>query len=353
MTARVRPAGLDIARLPREQRRQEINRLAKLGIAAEDQVWAALNGAAGLRRRLREESRGHRRYRAAIIERTLASLKTSPLSGKEDTRTARRCLAEAHAAWSEADSHRWQIAASVFPIACSVANHIPPCGTLDSDDLEQEAMIGCLRAARRFDPKQGVTFATMAQHWIRAAITALQHNHGQTIRRPGGMHEARNRMHHILREAEIAGVQPSEHDLAAALEVSLKRLRQLRLINNRPVFLDTTPMNRPEDRNEHELLADDRVPDPDDLLDVASIRNRVQQAVARVASRYPDARHVDVFRRYFRLDGGDVVTLAELAAEYSLSRERIRQWRQFVLYEVRDELLADEASHQDPYGRAA
>jgi RNA polymerase nonessential primary-like sigma factor len=57
-------------------------------------------------------------------------------------------------------------------------------GSLELEDLVQEARLGLLTAGRKFDPAQGVQFSTYAVPWIRQHITRAIENNAATIRIP-------------------------------------------------------------------------------------------------------------------------------------------------------------------------
>ncbi len=111
------------------------------------------------------------------------------------------------------------------------------------EDLEQIGYIGLIRSIERFDPSQGCAFSSFAVPYIRGEMLHFLRDRGTTVKIPRRWQdlqkEGQKRQAELIREY---GRQPSDIEMAAALEVSVQEWRQVKLANkNRmPLSLDAT-----------------------------------------------------------------------------------------------------------------
>jgi RNA polymerase sigma-32 factor len=221
-------------------------------------------------------------------------------------------------------------------LVVSVARHYLGYG-LAHADLIQEGNIGLMKAVKRFDPARGVRLVSFAVHWIKAEI-----------------HE------YIVRNWRLVKV--------ATTKAQRKLFFNLRRMRPDGQTLDSTQVDdiarelnvRPEDVSEMEVrlsgreLALDAQSDEDDTFaPIAYLSDEGRQEPSQVLERRaqdtmqgagleqaletldPRSRRI-VQARWLRDDGG--ATLHELAAEFGVSAERIRQIEAAALKKMRTAL---------------
>jgi RNA polymerase sigma-32 factor len=207
-------------------------------------------------------------------------------------------------------------------------------------DLVQEGNVGLMKAVKRFEPDMGVRLVSFAVHWIRAEIhdyvlrnwrlvkiatTKAQRKLFFNLRR---MKKNLTWLSHeeTLAVARDLGVAPSE---VTEME---KRLAA------RDISFDPTPDSE-DDENSYGPSVYLPAPDADPAEQAeesewdADVRERLGSAVTRL-----DARSQEILKR--RWIAEDKATLHELAAEYGVSAERIRQIEVAALQKLRVSMSA-------------
>jgi RNA polymerase primary sigma factor len=189
-------------------------------------------------------------------------------------------------------------------------------GSFDDEDLFQEACLGLLRAAEKFDPRRGNKFSTYATWWIRQAASRALADKAETIRLPVHIVDRLRKLRRARRELEVVlGRQPTAEELQKNLGWTTEQLSDL----TRAAAIRLIPLDDLTDSEELRVIASYT-----ESLEEQVVGRLMQADIERVLAGL-DARSRDVL--YFRLglDGSRPMTLEAIGIQLGVTRERVRQ----------------------------
>ncbi len=214
-------------------------------------------------------------------------------------------------------------------LAYSMANRLRGHG-VSFEDLVQEALIGLMRAAEKFDYRKGYKFSTYAVQWIRQALTRAIADSSRTIRVAAHVHDDIVRLRKFARALEQRqGKEPSFQELAQASGLPAWKVERALRNTHEPLSLDVPPA-AVEDSPLSSMIADPTVEDPRATAHDAGLFNKI----ARVLDRLPP-REALIVRLRFGIDRTDVHTLEEIGKLLGITRERTRQLEKRAFKELR------------------
>ncbi len=205
---------------------------------------------------------------------------------------------------------------------------------LGMGDLIQEGNIGLMKAVKRFDPDQGVRLVSFAVHWVRAEMHEFILRNWRIVK--VATTKAQRKLFFNLRRAKTRlGWLNAEEVRAVAkdLNVSEHEVREMESrLSGRDIGFDASPDDNDDappapvaylvDHGDDPSLTYERADEEDNQLEL------LRDGLAEL-----DPRSRDIVRRRWLDDGK--ITLQELADEYGVSAERIRQIEAAALKKMR------------------
>lgn len=189
-------------------------------------------------------------------------------------------------------------------------------------DLIQEGSIGLLAAAKKFDYTMEFRFSTYATKWIRQGITRCLMNHG-LIRVPA--HTAERIRKVIAAKAALqqrSGMEPSAEQIAQACDMTEEKVLQLLELNPQLVSLDA-PTGDGDDSTLGLLLENVQATQPYEEL----VRQELTQTIEHLLAALNE-RQQQVLRLHFGMVDGTCHSLEQIARQFGVSKERVRQIEQ-------------------------
>jgi len=211
---------------------------------------------------------------------------------------------------------------------------------LPHSDLIQEGNIGLMKAVKRFDPDRGVRLVSFAIHWIKAEIHEFVLRNWRLVRI--ATTKAQRKLFFNLRSMK-PGLGPLSQgeidDMADTLHVKPEDVAEMETrLAGREVSLEPTDEDDERSYAPIAYLADP-AGEPSQVLEAEeSARNRADGLASALESLDPRSRRIIETRWLREKDGA---TLQDLADEFHVSAERIRQIESKAMQKMRGVLAAD------------
>ena len=229
-----------------------------------------------------------------------------------------------------------QLVLSHLRVVVSVARHYLGYG-LPQADLIQEGNIGLMKAVKRFDPDRGVRLVSFALHWIRAEIHEYVLKNWRLVK--VATTKAQRKLFFNLRSLKqsLNTLSITEADaVAKELNVSRKDVLEMEMrLSGRDISIDPTVDDGEESYSPVAYLAS---PDenPAQVLEREQTEQHLHTGLTKaLESLDPRSRRI-IEARWLTEDASS--TLHDLAAEYGVSAERIRQIEARALQKMREQI---------------
>ena len=207
---------------------------------------------------------------------------------------------------------------------------------LPQGDLIQEGNVGLMKAVRQFDPERGVRLVSFALHWIKAEIHEYILRNWRLVK--VATTKAQRKLFFNLRSMKASSHALSRDQAAAiARELGVKPEEVVEMetrLSGHDIALDPTPTD--DDEHAYAPIAwltangDD---EPAQILERKQAEQGRSEGLRRALAKL-DARSRRIIEARW-LKETDPATLQELADEYGVSAERIRQIESKALKQMR------------------
>jgi RNA polymerase sigma-32 factor len=213
------------------------------------------------------------------------------------------------------------------------------------NDLIQEAGLGLMKAADKFDPDRGVRFSTYAVWWIKASVQDYVMRNwslvrtGSTSSQKSLFFNLRRVQAQLERQADTQGVRLDKHQLhqqiASEIGVPIRDVEMMdgRLSGN-DFSLNAVQSSEPDGREWIEILEDDGA-QAAELVERRHDRRKLRGWLVQAMQSLTGRERRIVMARKLR---SPPRTLEDLGRELSLSKERVRQLEAAAFVKMRKTL---------------
>jgi len=254
------------------------------------------------------------------------------LSHEEELSLATRFKSE-----NDLDAAR-QLVVSHLRVVVSVARGYAGYG-LPQADLIQEGNIGLMKAVKRYDPERGVRLVSFALHWIRAEIHEYVIRNWRMVKI--ATTKAQRKLFFNLRSMK-QGLEPLKpqqvSEIAQQLNVSERDVVDMEArFAGHEIALEPLAGEEDEGYAPISYLADNAEHEPSYILEAAEREHLHTSGLAQALASLDERSRRIVEARWLREEEEHSATLHELAAEFNVSAERIRQIEQKALMKMQSQ----------------
>ena len=195
---------------------------------------------------------------------------------------------------------------------------------LDLGDIVQEAMLGLIRAAEKFDWRRGYKFSTYAVLWIKQSIQRGLDNTGRPVRIPAHIAQRERTVNRITAELTTKfDREPTDEEVAKAAELPLDEVMATRDLTRVTTSLDTPVGDG--DTTFGELHTEQTAPLEDEVLE-----REQELAVDAALAKLPEKER-RIIKARFGTGGRPERALREAAREVGVTQEQARRLEERAL----------------------
>lgn len=210
---------------------------------------------------------------------------------------------------------------------------------LPQADLIQEGNIGLMKAVKRFDPERGVRLVSFAMHWIKAEMHEYIVRNWRLVKI--ATTKAQRKLFFNLRsmKSSLNSLQPSEVEhIARELNVKPEEVLEMESrLNGHEISLETNANDDDEEHYSPIAYLQDEGLAPLEAIEAKQTEIAESTGLAYALENLDTRSRRVVQARWLQDKGGK--TLHELADEFGVSAERIRQIEQKAMQKMKTLML--------------
>ena len=200
-------------------------------------------------------------------------------------------------------------------------------------DLIQEGNVGLTRAVDKFDPDRGVKFSSYAAYWIRAHVLKFIMDNWRLVKI--GTTQSQRKLFFKLNSErnmlEAQGISVDAEMLSKRLNVTEKEIVDMGdRLGNSEVSLEA-PL-RVDSNEDHKMFLAQDGPSVEDEVAANDYHNRLREILDEQNDNFSERERVILYERLFTDDSR---TLRDIAGQFDISRERVRQVENLLLKKLR------------------
>lgn len=190
---------------------------------------------------------------------------------------------------------------------------------MELQDLVQAGNIGCMEAARRFDPTRGFKFISYAVWWIRQRILLEVHNK-RMIRLPDNK---RAKISLVKKQIEKINQQIQNNDFSTVDFPTVDISEVSRYLSD--------PLSKQDAGDTYEdMLSMEGA----EIIEEKLMKESLHKALVDILNRYLDSREAFVIKNHFGIDTTPIL-LEDIGSQIGVTRERVRQIQNNALKKLR------------------
>ncbi|NJO89395.1 MAG: RNA polymerase sigma factor RpoD/SigA [Chloroflexia bacterium] len=211
---------------------------------------------------------------------------------------------------------------------------------LSFPDLINEGNLGLVKAASRFDETKGFKFISYAVWWIRQSITQAISEQTRTVRLPinriSSINKITSAIPYLEQELER---EPTNEEIASYLDLPDDDVLIANTAKKRPISFDKPFFeNGDTDFNLYDLVPNETALSPDNRLLNESLATDIERALKKLSQR-----ESEIITLFYGLNKTSVQNVQDIASNYNMTKERIRQIRNTALTKLKKIMLNGKA----------
>ncbi len=211
---------------------------------------------------------------------------------------------------------------------------------LPQSDLIQEGNIGLMKAVKRFDPERGVRLVSFAMHWIKAEMHEYIIRNWRLVKT--ATTKAQRKLFFNLRSMKqgFDTLNPDEvNRIARELKVKPEEVMEMEYrLNGQEISLDTQLDDDGEETFSPIAYLEAETPEPSEFLANQQSEQLQSVGLSKALESLDDRSRRVLEARWLNENANS--TLHDLADEFGVSAERIRQIEQKAMQKIKSHLLA-------------